>query len=192
MSKKEYNILVVGVGGQGTILASRILAKAALDCAYDVKVSEIHGMSQRGGSVATQVRFGEEIFAPIITPGTVDAIISFERLEALRALGWLKPGGIIIVSQQELMPMQVITGKAQYPQDITERIKEAAGEANFIDAVTLAKEAGNVKSANLVLLGKLSKSLPLPEESWLKAIEEIVAPHTLAINLKAFELGRMA
>lgn len=192
MTKDDFNILIVGVGGQGTILASQILAKTAGDNGYDVKVSEIHGMSQRGGSVTTQVRFGKKVFAPIISPGTVDAIIAFERLEALRALGWLKPGGSMIVNQQELLPMPVITGNTAYPEEIEERIRAGAGEAFFLDGLTLAKEAGHPRSINVVLLGKLSRGLPFPEESWLKAIEATVKPHSVETNLKAFQLGRQA
>lgn len=192
MTKQEFNILIVGVGGQGTILSSRILAKAAQDNGYDVKISEIHGMSQRGGSVSTQVRCGEKVNAPIISPGTVDAVIAFERLEALRSLGWLKKDGLIIVNQQELMPMPVITGQTEYPADITERIQKGAAQVCFIDALDIAKEAGNIKSLNMVLLGKLSQSLPMPEESWLNAIKEMVKPGTVEMNIKAFQMGALA
>lgn len=189
---QDLNILIVGVGGQGTILASRILAQVAQDAGYDVKVSEIHGMSQRGGSVTTQVRCSQRVAAPIITPGTVDVALAFERLEALRALPWLKEGGTIIINQQELMPMPVITGAAAYPADITEKIQAAAGEAIFLDAVGLAQKAGNVKAVNLVLLGKLASKLPIADAVWQKAIADIVPAKVLEINQKAFAFGKDA
>ena len=189
---QDLNILIVGVGGQGTILASRILAQVAQDAGYDVKVSEIHGMSQRGGSVTTQVRCSQRVAAPIITPGTVDVALAFERLEALRALPWLKEGGTIIINQQELMPMPVITGAAAYPADITEKIQAAAGEAIFLDAVGLAQKAGNVKAVNLVLLGKLASKLPIADAVWQKAIADIVPAKVLEINQKAFTFGKDA
>lgn len=189
---QDLNILIVGVGGQGTILASRILAQVAQDAGYDVKVSEIHGMSQRGGSVTTQVRCSKQVAAPIITPGTVDVALAFERLEALRALPWLKEGGTIIINQQELMPMPVITGAAAYPADITEKIEAAAGEAIFLDAVELAQKAGNVKAVNLVLLGKLASKLPIADVVWQKAIADIVPAKVLEINQKAFAFGKEA
>lgn len=189
---QDLNILIVGVGGQGTILASRILAQVAQDAGYDVKVSEIHGMSQRGGSVTTQVRCSQRVAAPIITPGTVDVALAFERLEALRALPWLKEGGTIIINQQELMPMPVITGAAAYPADITEKIQAAAGEAIFLDAVGLAQKAGNVKAVNLVLLGKLASKLPIADAVWQKAIADIVPAKVLEINQKAFTFGKEA
>ncbi len=186
------NLLIVGVGGQGTILSSRILSHLLSNQGYQVKVSEIHGMSQRGGSVVTQVRFGDEVHSPIIRPGTVDTILSFEQLEALRWLPWLKPVGKMIVNMQKLMPMPVITGQAAYPDGIDAQIKKTVPAAILIDGLSLAKEAGNDKSVNLVLLGKLSKSMNLPEEAWIAAIRQTVNPKILDVNLTAFALGRNA
>ncbi|MDD2221346.1 MAG: indolepyruvate oxidoreductase subunit beta [Clostridia bacterium] len=184
------NILIVGVGGQGTILASRILAEVAIAGGYQVKISEIHGMSQRGGSVMTQLRFADEVFSPVIEPSTADILLSFEMLEALRALPYLKEGGELIVSKQELLPMPVITGTAQYPADIAERLLSVVPDAQIVDALSLAKKAGTVKAVNVVLLGMLSRHLPFDENSWLQAIRKCVKPKTVEINLKAFALGR--
>jgi indolepyruvate ferredoxin oxidoreductase beta subunit len=190
MNKDAFNILIAGVGGQGAILSSRVLAAAARDCGYDVKISEIHGMSQRGGSVTTQIRCGREVAAPIISPGEADAVVAFEKLEALRALPWLKKDGAIIVNLQELMPMPVISGEIAYPEHIEKRIKEIFPGAVFIDALYLAEKAGNIKSVNMVLLGRLSLYLPIPEENWLGAIEAAGKAKFAAGNLKAFALGR--
>jgi len=186
---KTSNILIVGVGGQGTILASRIIAKVVIDAGCDVKVSEIHGMSQRGGSVVTQVRFGEKVASPIIRPGTVDIIIAFEKLEALRWLGWLAPDGVVIVNTQEIFPMPVITGVAEYPSDVVETITKEAPKAYFLDALGLAMGAGNAKSANVVLLGKLSTLLSIPQEAWIEAIKTTVNARFLEVNLAAFAAG---
>jgi len=186
---KTTNILIVGVGGQGTILSSRIIAKVVIGAGFDVKVSEIHGMSQRGGSVVTQVRFGEKVASPIISPGTVDIIIAFEKLEALRWLGWLAPDGVIIVNTQEIYPMPVITGVAEYPADITETITKEAPQAYFLDALDLAVKSGNAKSANVVLLGKLSTLLDIPQESWTEAIKTTVHARFVDVNLAAFAAG---
>lgn len=186
---KTTNILIVGVGGQGTILSSRIIAKVVIDAGFDVKVSEIHGMSQRGGSVVTQVRFGEKVAAPIISPGTVDIIIAFEKLEALRWLGWLAPDGVAIVNTQEIYPMPVITGAAEYPAGIIDTITKEAPQAYFLDALDLAVKSGNAKSANVVLLGKLSTLLDIPQESWIEAIKSTVHTRFVDVNLAAFAAG---
>jgi len=184
------NIIIVGVGGQGTILASRILAEVAIAGGYQVKISEIHGMSQRGGSVMTQLRFADEVFSPVIEPAMADIMLSFEMLEALRALPYLKAGGKLIVSNQELMPMPVITGVAKYPTDIAERLLSVVPDGQIVDALTLAKTAGTVKAANVVLLGMLSNLLNFDQNFWLEAIRKCVKPKTVDINLKAFALGR--
>lgn len=186
---KTTNILIVGVGGQGTILSSRIIAKVVIGAGFDVKVSEIHGMSQRGGSVVTQLRFGEKVAAPIISPGTVDIILAFEKLEALRWLGWLAPDGVVIVNTQEIYPMPVITGVAEYPADILQTITKEAPQVHLLDALDLAIKSGNAKSANVVLLGKLSTLLDIPQESWTEAIKSTVHARFVDVNLAAFAAG---
>ena len=184
------NVLIVGVGGQGTILASRILGEVMLSQNYDVKISEIHGMSQRGGSVVTQLRFGTEVASPIIEPGTVDVLLAFERLEALRYANWLKKSGALIVNDQRIDPMPVVTGSAQYPEEIVEKLSCFGIRVIAADAHALAKEAGNAKSVNVVLLGMLSAELAIPEAAWLDALKKTVAPRFIEANLKAFALGR--
>ncbi|MGI5891970.1 MAG: indolepyruvate oxidoreductase subunit beta [Bacillota bacterium] len=186
------NILIVGVGGQGTILSGRIIAQVAQDAGLDVKVSEIHGMSQRGGSVITQVRFGKKVWSPIIPNGQADIMLAFEKLEALRSLHWMSNDGKMIINDKELHPMPVISGEMGYPSDIKEKVRAKNDQVIFLDASDIAQKAGNVRSLNLVLLGCLSRYLPMPKEDWIKAIRSIVKPHTLEINLTAFELGREA
>lgn len=189
---KNTNILIVGVGGQGTILAGRIIAQVAQDAGLDVKVSEIHGMSQRGGSVITQVRIGEKVWSPIIPNGQADVMLAFEKLEALRSLNWMAQGGKMIINDRELYPMPVISGTMEYPSDIKEKINAKTDQALFLDALGMAQEAGSARAVNLVLLGCLSKYMDMPKEDWLKAISSIVKPHTLEVNLKAFQMGRDA
>ena len=189
---KNTNILIVGVGGQGTILAGRIIAQVAQDAGLDVKVSEIHGMSQRGGSVITQVRVGEKVWSPIIPNGQADVMLAFEKLEALRSLNWMAQGGKMIINDRELYPMPVISGAMEYPSDIKEKINAKTDQALFLDALGMAQEAGSARAVNLVLLGCLSKYMDMPKEDWLKAISSIVKPHTLEVNLKAFQMGRDA
>jgi len=182
------NIMIVGVGGQGTLLASRILGNTVINEGYDVKVSEVHGMSQRGGSVVTYVKYGEEVFSPIIDRGEADIILAFELLEAYRALPYLKDGGKIIVNGQQMDPMPVITGAAKYPENIAEKIAEKA-DIKVLDALTLAKEAGNIKAVNVVLIGVMAKSTDIPYEKWIETIKTTVPEKFLDVNLKAFDLG---
>ncbi|MCL2677913.1 MAG: indolepyruvate oxidoreductase subunit beta [Clostridiales bacterium] len=184
------NILIVGVGGQGTILTSRIIGHVTRAGGLDVKISEIHGMSQRGGSVVTQVRFGEKVHSPIIMPGTANIILAFEKLEALRYLPWLKKGGVVIMNDQRVDPMPVIVGSASYPREIIQKIEESGASLLCVDALAKAREAGNAKSFNVVLLGLLSRYLVFAEELWLEAIEKSVAERFLEVNLAAFRLGR--
>ncbi len=186
------NIMIVGVGGQGSLLASKMLGRLLLSQNYDVKVSEVHGMSQRGGSVVTYVRFGEKVYSPIIDRGEADYIISFEKLEAARWLSYLKKGGKIITSLQEIEPMPVITGAAEYPSDLIEKMKVAGADVDAIDALSLAEEAGSVKAVNLVLMGRLSRYFDAPEEAWQEALEACVPAKFLELNKKAFALGRNA
>ena len=184
------NIMIVGVGGQGSLLASKLLGRLLVDEGYDVKVSEVHGMSQRGGSVVTYVRFGEKVYSPIIDKGEADFIVSFEKLEAARYASFLKKGGKIIVNSQEIDPMPVITGAATYPHEALEHLTEAGISVDCIDALTPALEAGSSKAVNIVLMGRLSKELPFPKEKWIEALRATVAPKFVEMNIKAFELGR--
>lgn len=183
----NVNILIVGVGGQGTILASRILAHVAQNIAKDVKVSEIHGMSQRGGSVVTQVRYGDKVYAPVIAEGTSDIIIGFEKLEALRWAKYLKKGGKMVVNDQEIDPMPVIMGVADYPQEIYASFE--GEELLKVPALDMAREAGNQKATNVVLLGALAKSLGHEADVWEEALRSTVPEKFLDLNLKAFRMG---
>ena len=180
--------MIVGVGGQGTLLASRILGNAVIDEGFDVKVSEVHGMSQRGGSVVTYVKFGDKVYSPVIDKGEADIILAFEQLEAYRALPWLKKGGRIIVNEQKINPMPVITGAADYPENIIGKLKKMCNVTS-LDALELAKEAGSIKTVNVVLIGVLAKSTDIPYESWVKTLLKTVPEKFAEMNLKAFELG---
>ena len=186
------NIMIVGVGGQGSLLASKMLGKLLLSQGFDVKVSEVHGMSQRGGSVVTYVRYGEKVYSPIIDKGTADFIISFEKLEAARWVPYLKKGGKIIMSTQEIDPMPVIIGAAQYPENLVEKMQAAGADVDAIDALDLAMQAGSSKAVNLVLMGRLSKYFEATQEAWMEALEACVPPKFLELNKKAFALGRNA
>lgn len=188
MSTPAFDLVIVGVGGQGTLLTSRILGQLALQEGCDVKVSEVHGMSQRGGSVITYVRAGQDVHSPIVTEGEADYLLSFEVLEAARAASYLKADGVAIVNTQRIWPMPVITGAAEYPQDPlcvfqTRKVETA-------DALQVAVDCGNAKALNLVLLGMLSKHMPFRPESWMEAISQCVPPKTLAVNTEAFLRGR--
>ncbi len=183
------SIMIVGVGGQGSLLASKLLGKLLLECGYDVKVSEVHGMSQRGGSVVTYVRYGEKVYSPVVCRGEADYIVSFESLEAARYVEMLKVGGTIISNTQEIDPMPVIIGAAKYPENILGKLTEAGVNVEAIDALTLATEAGSAKAVNIVLMGRLAKHLEIPAEKWMDAIRKVVAPKFVDINEKAFDLG---
>lgn len=187
--RKGKSVMIVGVGGQGTLLASRILGNVVIEEGYDVKVSEVHGMAQRGGSVVTYVKYGEKVYSPIISEGEADIILSFEELEAYRYLPYLKKGGTLIVNAQEIDPMPVITGAAKYPEEIVQKLKNKADGVVAVDALALANEAGNSKAVNVVLLGVLAKSSDIAEEKWLEAVKKTVPPKFLDVNLKAFALG---
>ncbi|MBR0463858.1 MAG: indolepyruvate oxidoreductase subunit beta [Clostridia bacterium] len=182
------NIMIVGVGGQGTLLASRILGNVCVSEGYDVKVSEVHGMSQRGGSVVTYVKFGDQVNSPIIGKGEADIILAFELLEAYRALPYLKEGGRIIVNTQSIDPMPVITGAMTYPEDIVQKLS-AKVNVTAIDALTLAKEAGNARAVNVVLIGLMAKNTQIPHDVWLETLKATVPPKFVDVNVKAFELG---
>lgn len=183
------SIMIVGVGGQGTLLASRLLGAALLSENYDVKVSEVHGMSQRGGSVVTYVKYGEEVFSPIVREGQADFILAFEQLEAARWLPFLKKGGTMIANSQKIDPMPVVIGNAQYPDGVLDAIRATGADLVEADALTLAVEAGSPKSVNVVLIGVMAARMDLPYEVWEKAIRETVPEKFLEMNLKAFKLG---
>ena len=186
---KTTSLMIVGVGGQGTLLASKVLGQALVSLDYDVKVSEVHGMSQRGGSVVTYVRYGSEVHSPIVDLGEADYMLAFEPLEAARYLPWLKNTGVIITNTRETMPMPVITGAATYPENIVEKLSQRASVI-LLDAMKLALEAGNPKAVNMVLMGVLASRMDLPEETWQAALEKQVPPKFLELNRRAFALGR--
>ncbi len=183
------NIMIVGVGGQGTLLASKLLGRLLLGRGYDVKVSEVHGMSQRGGSVVTYVRWGDRVYSPIIDKGQADCILSFELLEAARYTEFLKPGGRVIVNSQQINPMPVVAGMAAYPEKLEEKMKALGIDVDALDALSLAEEAGSSKAVNLVLMGRLAKYFDFTKEEWQDAIGRSVPPKFLEMNQKAFELG---
>lgn len=181
--------MIVGVGGQGTLLASKLLGRLLLGRGYDVKVSEVHGMSQRGGSVVTYVRWGDRVCSPIIDKGQADCILSFELLEGARYTEYLKPGGRLIVNSQQINPMPVIAGMAAYPENLEEKLKAIGIDVDAFDALSLAEEAGNSKAVNLVLMGRLAQYFDFTKEEWMEAIEHSVPPKFMELNKKAFELG---
>lgn len=184
------NIMIVGVGGQGSLLASKLLGHLLLTEGYDVKVSEVHGMSQRGGSVVTYVRFGDKVYSPVIDKGQADFIVSFEKLEAARYVEYLKEDGRIVVNTQEVDPMPVIIGAANYPENLIEKMTNLGIQVDAMDCLSLANEAGSSKAVNLVLMGRLSRYFDIDLEKWMKAIEECVPPKFVELNKKAFALGR--
>ena len=189
---QTVNVMIVGVGGQGSLLASKLLGRLLLEKGYDIKVSEVHGMSQRGGSVVTYVRFGDKVYSPVIDKGQADFIVSFELLEAARWTEFLKPGGKIITNTQQIAPMPVIIGAAEYPQDLLEQMASKKLNIDALDALALAEQAGSSKAVNIVLMGRLSKYFDIPEEAWMTAIEKSVPAKFLELNKTAFRLGRNA
>lgn len=190
---KTKSIMIVGVGGQGSLLASKLLGRLLVDEDYDVKVSEVHGMSQRGGSVVTYVRYGEKVYSPVIDKGEADVIISFEQLEAARWVEFLKKDGVIITNTQKMEPMPVITGAAEYPEGLIEKLTTAGARVDAKDFLALAEEAGSSKAVNIALMGRFSTYFPdITDEQWQDAIEKNVPAKFLELNRKAFELGRNA
>ena len=185
-------IMIVGVGGQGTLLASRILGNVLLAQGFDVKVSEVHGMSQRGGSVVTYVKYGDQVYSPVVNEGEADYILSFERLEAARWLSYLKKGGKLIVNDQRINPMPVITGAMEYPEEILEKIQAKGADLVPVDALSLALQAGSSKAVNVVLIGVLSSIMDFPAAVWETALEHTVPARFLELNKVAFELDRTA
>ena len=187
---KITGILIAGVGGQGTVLASKILGLVAMKAGLDVKQSEIHGMSQRGGSVVTHVRFGEAVNSPLVASGTADVVMAFEELEALRYMPCLKKGGLMIVNQQRILPMPVITGAAQYPESPVMEMKNGGIRVKSVAASALAQERGDIRGANVVLLGALAKELDFHLSLWEEAIAACLKPKLVEMNLQAFALGQ--
>lgn len=184
------SMMIVGVGGQGTLLASKLLGRMLLEKGFDVKVSEVHGMSQRGGSVVTYVRWGDKVYSPIVGKGQADYIVSFEMLEAARYTEYLKADGKLITNIQQVNPMPVIAGTAVYPENLTGKLQAAGLNLDAIDAISLAEQAGSAKAVNLVLMGRLSKYFDFTEEEWMEAIGNSVPPKFVEMNRKAFNLGR--
>ena len=187
---KDINILIVGVGGQGTLLASVILGKIALEEGLDVKLAEVHGMSQRGGSVVTHVRISENtVYSPLIEEGGADIIVAFEELEAYRWISYLKKDGAFFVNTQQIMPMPVTIGAAEYPENIVDFLKANASNVTAIDALKIAEECGSSKAVNTVLLGAMAKKMPFDKETWIRQIETTVKPKFVELNKAAFEKG---
>ena len=183
------NIMIVGVGGQGSLLASRILGNAVLLKGYDVKVSEVHGMSQRGGSVVTYVKYSDKVASPVICRGEADIIMSFELLEAARWLPYLKKGGVVITNTQQINPMPVITGAAEYPENLADKMRAAGAKVIAADALAIAREAGSEKAVNVALIGLMSHALGFDTETLREAVRMSVPEKFLELNLKAFDLG---
>ena len=188
--KKTYHVMIVGVGGQGSLLASRLLGNVFMQLGYEVKVSEVHGMSQRGGSVVTYVKAGEAVFSPTVEPGEADLILSFEQLEGARWISYLKKDGTMIVNTQKIDPMPVITGATTYPENLIEKCKALGANVIDVDALSLAEEAGSAKATNVVLMGVLAGQMDIDEAVWQKALTECVPPKFLEMNQKAFALGK--
>lgn len=183
------NILIVGVGGQGTLLTSRVLGNLALSLGYDVKMSEVHGMSQRGGSVVTHVRYGEEVNSPLVEVGKADIILAFEKMEAYRWKHFLKKDGVIMMNTQEINPMPVITGAAEYPSDIIEVMKKEVKNFFPVDALQVARDLGNIRTMNMVLVGVMASQMAIDQQAWMDVIAETVPAKTVALNQKAFISG---
>lgn len=181
--------MIVGVGGQGTLLASRIIGNVAIKAGFDVKLSEVHGMSQRGGSVVTYVKYDKKVYSPLIFEGEADYLLAFEELEAYRWLSYLKPSGHLIVNTQQMDPMPVITGTMNYPDNIISKIKSKLDNVTAVNALKCAVDAGTVKAVNIVLIGCFAKRTDVDKSIWIDVIKETVPPKFLEINLKAFELG---
>lgn len=191
MSDKQItNILLVGVGGQGILLASEILSETCMLAGFDVKKNDVHGMSQRGGSVVSHVRYGERVFSPIVPAGEGDILFGFELMETCRALSFLKPTGSVVANDLQIAPPSVLMGQAAYPQNLPELIRSHCPDFILVDGERLALEAGNVRAANTVLLGAVSKRMAIAEEFWLKAVEKMVPVKAVEVNKKAFMLGR--
>ena len=183
------NLLLVGVGGQGTILVSKILSQGLIDAGYDVKMSEIHGMAQRGGSVTTQIKFGEKIYSPCIGKGEADVMVAFEKLEAARWISSLKKGGILLVNDVEIHPLTVLLGNEEYPNGILQKLKDKVENIQILDATSIAKDLGEIRAQNIVMLGALIKALNLDKIDWEKILRDILPTKIQDINIKALKKG---
>ncbi|MFL0247939.1 indolepyruvate oxidoreductase subunit beta [Candidatus Clostridium stratigraminis] len=190
--KDIKSILFVGVGGQGTILASKLLSEGLMKFGFDVKMSEVHGMAQRGGSVTTQVRFGSKVYSPLIEKGKADVIVAFEKSEAARYIDYLKKDGHLIVNDYEIHPVTVLIGKDKYPENLNERLKAAVYNTIIVDAAKIAEELGNIKAQNVVLLGAVIKALKLENINWKEAIESVIPKKAIELNLRALSSGMEA
>jgi indolepyruvate ferredoxin oxidoreductase, beta subunit len=184
------SIVLVGVGGQGILLAAQIIARAAIVNGHDVKTNEVHGMAQRGGSVVAQVRYGEHVYSPLVPEGTAQVLASLERIEALRFAGYLAPGGLAVVSSQAIIPVTVSSGQAEYPEDAEDRLRAAFTRLAYIDAIRVAEKICDSRVANVILLGALSTALQLPQECWSEAIAQCVKPAYREMNMRAFQEGK--
>ena len=183
------SILLVGVGGQGTILASKILTTGLMEAGHDVKMSEIHGMSQRGGSVSSQVRYGEKVYAPVIEKGAADIVVAFEKMEALRNLDYLKEDGTLVVNDEEIPSQSVVIGEEEYPPDVLDEIKKHVKNVKVVNATSMARELGNEKAANMVLLGTIIHAMGLHDIHWDAILEANIKPRFLELNKKAIQMG---
>jgi indolepyruvate ferredoxin oxidoreductase beta subunit len=181
--------MIVGVGGQGSLLASKLLGRLLMNEGFDAKVSEVHGMSQRGGSVVTYVRYGDKVYSPVIDKGQADMIVAFELLEAARWISYLAPEGQLVTNTQRIDPMPVITGIAEYPEDLVDKMKAIGAKVDAFDALALAGEAGSSKAVNIVLMGRLSNYFPFSKEAWSKAMEETIPEKFMELNRRAFKAG---
>lgn len=190
MSEQTTSIVLAGVGGQGILLACEIAANAAIEAGFDVKTNEVHGMAQRGGSVIGQIRYGQKVNSPLILEGTANVLAGLEQTEALRYAHYLAPGGLAVVSAQRILPVTVSSGQATYPDDVPQRLAQAFDRLVYLQADKLALSLGNVRCANVVLLGAMSRALDLPTECWQQSIRRCVPPKHHELNLKAFELGQ--
>ncbi len=190
MENKTISVVLVGVGGQGILLGSEIVARAAMHAGFDVKTNEVHGMAQRGGSVVAQIRYGKQVHSPLVSPGTARVLGSFEQIEAIRFAHYLADDGLAVVSSQMIVPVTVSMGASQYPKDTEDRLRTTFSKLIYMDASKIALGLGNIKTANVVILGAMSRGLDLPVESWREAIASSVAEKFRDINLKAFEAGR--
>jgi indolepyruvate ferredoxin oxidoreductase beta subunit len=188
-SKETKSVLLVGVGGQGTILASKVLSVGLMRAGYDVKMSEIHGMSQRGGSVTTHVRFGAKVYSPIVDEGGADILVSFEKVEAVRWLAFLKRGGMLVVNDYEIRPLSVLTGSARYPDGVTDKLKAEAPDMIAFNAAKIASDLGSVKAQNIVLLGALARGMKLDHIDWNAVMKDLVPSKLYELNARAFAAG---
>jgi indolepyruvate ferredoxin oxidoreductase beta subunit len=190
IAENTTSVVLVGVGGQGILLASEIVARAAMHAGFDVKTNEVHGMAQRGGSVVAQVRYGKKVHSPLVCEGTAAVLGALEQIEAIRFAHFLAPGGLAVVSSQAIVPVTVSSGQASYPADVADRLAAVFPRLAYLHADKLAASAGNARAANVVILGAMSNGLDLPLEAWRAAIRGSVSHKHLDVNLRAFELGR--